>query len=144
MTRKRRPQTHRVNAATPPPPEAKEALEDTETPPGEAELRSLALDRLAKALDPELFMALQETLPEKDPRWITLFAQAFDEAGDLSPLLRLKPVSLNPVMFDLDGVKTAAAPTVHKLTGIFNRFPARQNAWGIFIKRYFLSVYFTK
>lgn len=128
MTRKRRPAHPRPPAAeAPPPEETDDAVE--ETPPGEAELRTLALDRLAQALHPELFMALQETLPEKDARWITLFAHAFDEAGELSPLLRLKPVSLNPVTFDLDGARTGAASTVERLTGIFNRFPARQNAW---------------
>jgi len=117
------------------PSTVEKVLEETAAPepepavPDEAQLRSLALDRLAQALHPELFMALQENLPENDPRWITLFAHAFDEHGTLSPLLALKPASLKPVTFDVGGHKLSALETVHRLTRVFNGFPARQNAW---------------
>lgn len=95
----------------------------------EAELQQLALDRLAAAVHPELFMALQESLPAGDPRWVMIFAHAFTESGELSPLLKAAPTSLKPLKFRLESDEGDAAWMVGQLTQAFFRFPVRLEEW---------------
>lgn len=115
-------------AKAPPPPEDDDEDEGA-PPPGEADLTRLALDRLAQRAHPELFMALQENIPDADTRWLTLFAYAFDDEEKMSPLLGLEPVSLNPPMFALGGGKGNAKWLVDQLVAIFGAFPARLDSW---------------
>ncbi len=137
MTRRKKPGGPKpVPARAAPPPRsgvtaAAPALDEDgeEAPPPEAELRAVVLDRLAQAVHPELFLALQEHLPEPDPRWITLFAHAFDNTDTVSPLLRLSPVALNPVRFSWNGTTLPAAQVVAHLGEVFSSFPLRRREW---------------
>lgn len=105
------------------------AADDDDAPPQEAELRAVVLDRLAQAVHPELFLALQEQWPEADARWITLFAHAFDQQDEVSPLLRLHPVALNPVRFELAGQRLEAPAFCTRLGEVFARFPLLRREW---------------
>jgi hypothetical protein len=116
---------------TPPAAQQEEPAPDDEADEAteEAELQALALDRLAKAVHPELFMALQDNLPAGDPRWVLLFAHAFSEDGTLSPLLLHKPISLNPVRFRVENQEGDTTWLVKQLVNAFFLFPVRLDAW---------------
>jgi len=126
MTRKRPRQDPRPAA----PARHQEETEEEPAPPDEAELTRLALDRLAKSTHPELFLALQEQLPETDTRWLNIFAYAFDDQGTMSPLLQLQPVNLNPLTFDLGGGERGGSKwIVERLVELFATHPWRLSAW---------------
>ncbi|MEW5853446.1 MAG: hypothetical protein AB2A00_32015 [Myxococcota bacterium] len=139
MTRKRNhrppgpdrpPAPDRPKSAPPSAPDDDDkGLGEEEREPTVPEMAQLALDRLAKVMDPEAFLALQDTIPQHDPRWLNLFAHAFDEQGELSPLLAVKPVSLRPVVFEIDGQRGGAGWLVDTLVAAFAEFPEHVGRW---------------